>query len=168
MDTKISPISYKFKTKTAKSSYPKYFFIPNHWAHDSIWCEFQGHSNRWASDLSITLWQSEIENVDLKISPISYKFKTKNEISAFQKYFFTSNHWAHGSISYEFHNNRIYEILITTYHVDTRNNRCGHENFSNFLQIPNQNSNFCNPEIFFHSKSLSTWIYLIWIPRTIE
>jgi len=83
---KISPISYKFKTKTAFSVSTKYFFTQNHSAHGSIWYEFQEQSNRCASEYSISLWKPEIENVHKKISPISYKFKTKTEFSASTKY----------------------------------------------------------------------------------
>ena len=41
VDMKIFPISYKFKSKTAIYASPKYIFTPNHWAHESIWYEFQ-------------------------------------------------------------------------------------------------------------------------------
>jgi len=101
MDTKISPISYKFQTKTSIFAYPKYFFTPNHWAHQSIWYEFWEQSNCWDSVHYISL-RSETENMDTQISPISYKFKTKTAIPASPKYFFTPNHWAHESIWYKF------------------------------------------------------------------
>ena len=84
--TKISPNSYKFKTKTAISAAPKYVFTPNPWEQRS---------------LHISL-RSENENVDTKICPISYKFKTKTSISESPKKIFTPNHWAHESIWYEF------------------------------------------------------------------
>ena len=98
MYKKISPISYKFKTKTAISASPKYFFTPNHWAHGSIWYEFQELSKSWDSNHYSSLWDLKTENVDSKISPNSYKFKTKTEISESSKYYFTQYLWAHESI----------------------------------------------------------------------